>query len=72
MSNPRTRVGISSIEDIIRCHRLRWFGHLQRMDKKKKSPRKITNFEVNGSSLGAAQRKYSLTTLDVTLTNCGY
>ena len=44
MSNPRTRVGISSIEDIIRCHRRRWFGHLQRMDKKKKTAQKDYKF----------------------------
>ena len=34
MSDLRTRIGISSIEDIIIYHRLRWFGHLQRMDEK--------------------------------------
>ena len=48
MSDLRTRMGISSIEDVIRYKRLRWFGHLQFMDEEK-WPRKIINFEVNGS-----------------------
>ena len=48
MSALRTRTGISDIEDVIRCNRLRWFGHLKRMDEEK-WPRKILNFEVNGS-----------------------
>ena len=47
-SDLRTRMGISSIEDAIRYNRLRWFGHLQGMDEEK-WPRKILNFEVNGS-----------------------
>ena len=48
MSDLRTLMGISSIEDVIRENRFRWFGHLQRMGEKKWS-RKILNFEVNGS-----------------------
>ena len=49
MSDLRPRKGISSIGDIIRYNRFRWFDHLQRMDEKKKWLRKILNFEVNGS-----------------------
>ena len=41
-------MGISSIEDVIRYNRPRWFGHLQRMDEGK-WPRKILNFEEKGS-----------------------
>ena len=48
MSDLRTRMSISSIEDVVRYNRLRWFGHLQRMDEEK-WPKKIINFEVNGS-----------------------
>ena len=48
MSDLRTRMGISNVEDTIRYNRLRWFGHLQRMDEEKWS-RKILNFEINGS-----------------------
>ena len=48
MSDLRICMGISSIEDAIRYNRLRWFGHLQRMDEEKWL-RKILNFEVNGS-----------------------
>ena len=35
MSDLRTRMGISSIEDVMRYKRLRWFGHLQFMDEEK-------------------------------------
>ena len=35
MSDLRPRKGISSIGDIIRYNRFRWFDHLQRMDEKK-------------------------------------
>ena len=57
-SDLRTRMDISSIEDVIRYNRLRWFGHLQRMDEEK-WPRKILNFEVNGSySQGRPRKKW--------------
>ena len=48
MSDLRTCMGISSIEDVIGYNRLHWFGHLQSMDKEN-WPRKILNFEVNSS-----------------------
>ena len=48
MSDLRTCMGISSIEDVIRYNRLCWFGHLKCIDGEKWS-RKILNFEVNGS-----------------------
>ena len=48
MSDLRTRMGISSIENVIRYNHPRWFGRLQRMDEEK-WPRKILNFEGNGS-----------------------
>ena len=35
MSDLRTHMDISSIEDVIRYNHLHWFGHLQRMDEKK-------------------------------------
>ena len=35
MSDLRTHTGISSIEGVIRYNRLRWFGHLQRIDEEK-------------------------------------
>ena len=35
MSDLRTRMGISSIEDVIRYNRLCCFGGLQRMDEEK-------------------------------------
>ena len=35
VSDLRTRMGISSIEDVIRYNFLHWFGHLQHMDEEK-------------------------------------
>ena len=46
MSDLGTRMGISSIADIIRYNRLCWFAHLKCMDEEKWS-RKILNFKVN-------------------------
>ena len=58
MSDLRTRMGISNIEDVIRCNRFHWFGHLQRMDEEK-WPRKILNFLVSGSyPLGCSKKKW--------------
>ena len=48
MSDLRTCMSISSIEDVISYNRLCWFGLLINMDEEKQS-RKILNFEVNGS-----------------------
>ena len=62
-------MGISSIEDVIRYNRLRWFGHLRRMDEEK-WPRKILNFLVNGGYPRGHPK--SLATLEVTLINCDY
>ena len=51
-------MGISSIEDVIRYNRLRWFGHLQRVDKEKWH-RKILNFKVIGSyPLGRPKQRW--------------
>lgn len=33
MSDLRTSMGISSIEDVIKYNRLHWFGHLQPIDE---------------------------------------
>ena len=41
MLDLRTRMSISSIEDLSRYSRLRWFAHLQRMDDEKWSRKKI-------------------------------
>ena len=39
----RSRLGLASIEEVLRWNRLRWFGHLQRMDDNS-WPRKIESF----------------------------
>ena len=56
MSDLRTYMDISSIEDVIRYNHLCWFGHLQHMDEEK-WPRKILNFKVNGSYPQGRPRK---------------
>ena len=61
-------LGISNIKNDIRYNHLRWFGHLQHMDEEK-WPRKILNFEVNGSYSRVTKRKDGLATLEVTLIN---
>ena len=71
MPDLRTRMGVSSVEDVIRYNHLHWFGHLQRMDEEK-WPRKILNFEVNGSYLQGKPRKKWLDNIEVTLINRDY
>ena len=71
MSDLRTYMSISSIENVIGYNHLRWFGHLQHMDEEKWL-RKILNFKVNGSCRQGSQRKNGSTTLEVTLINCDY
>ena len=43
----RSRVGLCSIEDVLRRGRLRWFGHLQRMDPEI-WPRKVDKLNIDG------------------------
>ena len=47
MSELRARIGLSSIEDTLRYNRLRWYGHLERMDITK-WPKNILNIDVDG------------------------
>ena len=48
MSDLRTHMGISSIEDTIRYNPIHWFRLLQQMDEDK-WPEKLLHFHVNGS-----------------------
>ena len=52
----RSRLGLASIEEVLRWNRLRWFGHLQRMDKNS-WPRKIENIVVPGPHHTGRPRK---------------
>ena len=52
----RSKLGLASIEEVLRWSRLRWFGHLQRMDKNI-WPRKIESFVVPGSYPKGRPRK---------------
>ena len=52
----RSRLGLSSIENVLRWNRLRWFGHLQRMNVNS-WPRKIETFDAPGSYPRGRPRK---------------
>ena len=59
MSDLRTCMGTSNIEDVVRYNLLCWFGHLQCMEEEK-WPRKILNFEENGSYPQGRPRKNAI------------
>ena len=48
-SEVRQRLGVESIEDWIRCQRLRWFGHVKRRDSEEEI-RKVLEFKPEGIS----------------------
>ena len=52
----RSRLGLSSLEDALRWGRLRWFGHLERMDDEC-WPKKIVHINVDGSYPRGRPRK---------------
>ena len=43
----RDHLGISSLDVILRCGRLRWFGHISRMEENNWQ-KQIMSFEVEG------------------------
>ena len=48
MLNLRSRLGLHSIDDTLRYNRLRWYGHLKRMDNDRWS-NKIMDYNVTGT-----------------------
>ena len=52
----RSRFGLGSIENALRCGRLRWYGHVQRMDHDT-WPRKVEKTIVNGNNPRGRPRK---------------
>jgi len=56
VSDLRTRLGISSVEGDMRWGRLRWFGHLQRMDDNV-WPKKILGLQTDGAYPRGRPRK---------------
>ena len=52
----KSKRGLASIEEVLRWNRLRWFGHLQRMDKNS-WPRKIESFIAPGPRPTGRPRK---------------
>ena len=56
LRNLRSRLDLASIDDVLRWGRLRWFGHLQRMDIDT-WPHKICTFNVVGANPRGRPRK---------------
>ena len=52
----RSRLGLGSIENALRCGRLRWYGHVQRMDPDT-WPRKVDKTIVTGNNPRGRPRK---------------
>ena len=52
----RSRLGLCSIENVLRCGHLRWYGHVQRMDPET-YPRKVENIIATGSNPRGRPRK---------------
>ena len=52
----RDRMGLCSIQEILKCGRLRWYGHLQRMDPDM-WPRKVLDMKVEGRNPRGRPRK---------------
>ena len=52
----RSRLGLGSIENALRCGRLRWYGHVQRMDPDT-WPRKVDKTIVTGNNPKGHPRK---------------
>ena len=52
----RSRLGLGSIENALRCGRLRWYGHVQRMDPDT-WPRKVDKTIVTGNNPRDRPRK---------------
>ena len=56
MSELRGRLQLVDIEAAVRTSRLRWYGHLQRMDNDNCS-KKIMDFGIEGAKTRGGQRK---------------
>ena len=52
----RERLGIDCVSDLVRCSRLRWFGHVVRKDAQQ-WVRKCMGFKVDGSAGRVRRRK---------------
>ena len=59
LTDLRQRLNLDSISDVLRWSRLRWFGHLHRMDDDT-WPKKVTNINVNGAQpRGRPKKRWS-------------
>ena len=52
----RGRLGIDCVSDLVRCSKLRWFGHVERKDDQQ-WVKKCMNFKVDGSAGRGRPRK---------------
>ena len=66
----RSRLGLASIDNVLRWNRLRWFGHLQRMNVDS-WPRKIESFAAPGSYPPGRPRKRWLDCINEDLKHTG-
>ena len=57
MSELRARLGIPSLEDIMRQGRLRWFGHVKRLDENQWQ-NKILSLNVDGKYVGRPKKRW--------------
>ena len=56
-SHLRERLGIVSLEDLLMQSRLRWFGHIQRMQDEC-WPKKVLNHVVEGKYKGRPKKRW--------------
>ena len=56
MNELKQMLGICNINDALRYNRLRWFGHLERMQADR-WPKKILNYEIPGPNCRGGQKK---------------
>ena len=56
MTELRRMLGITEVQAVVRCNRLRWYGHTQRMPEDS-WPRKIIDYDIGGKLIQGGQRK---------------
>ena len=54
----RERLGIFSIEDLLRQGRLRWFGHVKRLDDESWQ-KKVLTYEIEGKYVGRPKKRWT-------------
>ena len=52
----RARLGLSSVDDVLRTNRLRWYGHIKRMEEEAWQ-QKVTSFEIDDAPMPRGRPK---------------